>query len=397
MIAKTLLQAPAAPATGARPLVIDTLVCFSHLRWDFVYQRPQQLLSRFAHTMKVFFVEEPVFDSNGEDYLAVTMQPGDITVLVPHLQSGLSEAVVNRCLQKLIDSAIRPLNMMSTVFWYYNPMALAVTSHHHPALTVYDCMDELSAFNFAPPNIVAQEQQLLQCADLVFTGGRSLYIAKKDQHPLVFLFPSSIDKTHFQSARQIKEDPADQAPIPHPRLGFFGVIDERFDIDLIREAAQMQPDWHFVFVGPVVKIATDSLPHAPNIHYLGARTYQQLPAYIAGWDISLIPFAQNASTRFISPTKTPEYLAAGVPVISTPIKDVINPYGNNGLVSIVSDANGLIREAGALLHRDGYADWLARADAFLAPQSWDNTCAAMLNIVQHTVAYPSRHQSEARA
>lgn len=395
MTIQTLHHAPAATATNAHPPTIDTLVCFSHLRWDFVYQRPQQLLSRFAKTMNIYFVEEPVFDSDGEDYMTISLHPDHITVMVPHLQAGLPEAVCNRCLRKLIDEAMRPLNMPTTIFWYYSPMALRITGHHQPALTVYDCMDELSAFAFAPTDIAAREQLLLQRADLVFTGGRSLYNAKKNQHLFVYFFPSSIDKAHFQSARCIKEDPADQALIPHPRLGFFGVIDERFDTTLIRNAAAARPDWHFVLIGPVVKISADSLPQAPNIHYLGGKTYQQLPTYIAGWDISLIPFAQNASTRFISPTKTPEYLAAGVPVISTPIKDVINPYGVNGLVSIVNDAEGLVREAGTLLLREQYTDWLARVDEFLAPLSWDHTCRNMLDIVTQTLAQRTNHQSKA--
>ena len=209
-------------------------------------------------------------------------------------------------------------------------MSLAFSDHLAPGLIVYDCMDELSAFRGAPPELVEREVELMCRANLVFTGGYSLYEAKRQRHDNAHPFPSSVDVEHFAAARRPQHDPDDQAEIPHPRLGFYGVIDERLDIALIEQVARMRPDWQIVLVGPVVKIDPAELPQRDNIHYLGGKTYDELPQYLSGWDVAIMPFALNESTRFISPTKTPEYLAGGCPVVSTPITDVVRTYGDTG-------------------------------------------------------------------
>lgn len=362
-------------------LIADSLICFSHLRWDFVFQRPQQLLTRFAGFMKVYFIEEPVFIADIEDFLVTRISDEGIFVIVPHIQEHLLPEEQTKRLRTLMDVALCSVDLTTAILWYYNPMAYQFTNHLNAALIVYDCMDELSAFKFAPTDISIREEQLMRNADIVFTGGRSLFNAKKDKHSNVYFFPSSIDKDHFRSARQTITAPEDQLNIPHPRLGFFGVIDERFDVALIKEAALAQPGWQFIFLGPVVKISPDCLPQGDNIHFLGSKPYRQLPQYLAGWDIALIPFELNESTRFISPTKTPEYLAAGVPVISTPIEDVINPYGVIGLVHIVGNGQGLIHEAKEILSGTDYEKWIERVDEFLEPESWDNTCLQMMDII----------------
>jgi len=242
-------------------------------------------------------------------------------------------------------------------------------------------MDELSNFKFAPASLKELELELFAKADIVFTGGNNLYAAKKGQHHNIHSFPSSIDKPHFAKARLALDSPEDQAAVPGPRFGFYGVIDERFDIDLIREVAERNKGWNFVLIGPVVKIDPETLPKLPNIHYLGSKTYEELPIYLSGWHIALVPFLLNDSTKYISPTKTPEYLAGGVPVISTPIVDVVNPYGDNELVHIVSNADefiaAAIKEFGNL-HRGA---WLNRVDHFLADNSWDNTWSKMAGLV----------------
>jgi UDP-galactopyranose mutase len=224
----------------------------------------------------------------------------------------------------------------------------------------------------------------MEKADVVFTGGQSLYEAKKDRHANIYAFPSSIETAHFARARQITHEPADQQSIPHPRLGFYGVIDERFDIELIREVAAARPEWHFVFLGPVVKIDPATLPQGENIHWLGQKTYDELPVYLAGWDVALIPFQLNESTRFISPTKTPEYLAAGIPVISSSIRDVVFPYGNDGLVAIADDAPTFMAAAAAQLQLKGAArdTWRQEVDSFLSGNSWDTTQEAMFQQIK---------------
>ena len=364
------------------------LVVLSHLRWDFVYQRPQHLLSRCARPRRVFFIEEPIF-GQGPMQLDVTKREDNLYVVVPRLPEGLhSELAVEAIQQALVNQMFAEYQIKDYALWYYTPMALGWTRHLKPLATVYDCMDELSAFKHAPRALRDREAELFARADLVFTGGQSLYEAKRTQHPNVYAFPSSIDRAHFARARDIKADPADQAGIPHPRLGFFGVLDERLDIELLDGVAAARPDWQIVMIGPVVKIDPADLPKRPNIHYLGGKSYQELPAYIAGWDVAALLFARNESTRFISPTKTPEYLAAGKPVVSTSIRDVVRPYGEQQLVRIADTVDEFVRAA-AELGMDEHVDdeaWRARVDEFLAKISWDKTWQQMEDLIGEVVA-----------
>jgi UDP-galactopyranose mutase len=368
------------------------LICLSHLRWDFVYQRPQHLLSRCARARRVFFFEEPVY-GQGPLRLDVSQREENLYVVVPHLPEGLlSEVAVEAIQQALVERLISEQSITEYVLWYYTPMALGWTSHLKPAAVVYDCMDELSAFKFAPRALREREAELLGRADVVFTGGQSLYEAKKDKHPNIHAFPSSIDRAHFAQARELTAEPADQAGIPHPRMGFFGVLDERFDAALLEGVADARPDWHFVIIGPVVKISEDDLPKRANIHYLGGKSYQELPAYLAGWDVAALFFALNEHTRFISPTKTPEYLAAGKPVVSTSIRDVVRPYGELGLVHIADDVAEFIKAASAAGMDDAAEDerWLSRVDEFLATNSWDETWGRMAALIGEAVTASRR-------
>jgi UDP-galactopyranose mutase len=269
------------------------------------------------------------------------------------------------------------------VAWYYTPMMLPFSRHLDADVTVFDAMDELSKFKFAPAHLLELEQELIDKADVVFTGGSSLYEAKKDRHPSVHCFPSSVDRCHFAKARARQFDPADQEDLPRPRLGFYGVIDERFDTELLSQIAAMRPNWSFVMVGPVVKIAEEDLPKRPNIHYVGSKTYDQLPCYLSGWDVALMPFAMNESTQFISPTKTPEYLAGGKPVVSTPIKDVVRHYGHIEGVLIADNADDFVAqcEKALELSRNPESGWLAEADLMLSATSWDTTQARMAGLI----------------
>ncbi|HTG56730.1 MAG TPA: glycosyltransferase family 1 protein [Niabella sp.] len=355
------------------------LIVFSHLRWYFVYQRPQHLISRFAQMYRTIYIEEPVF-KNGDNGYSLCYDQSGVVVITPemnHTHSDDTHPVMERILQQLFqDLAIRKY-----IVWYYTPMALPFTRHLDPMLTVYDCMDELSAFKFAPPALLELEKELLSKATLVFTGGRSLYEHKRAQSSApVHCFPSSIDKSHFHKARLLQSDTHDQHHIPFPRFGFFGVIDERFDIDLIDAVAAQKPEWQFILIGPVVKIDEATLPRRNNIHYLGPKKYEELPAYISSWDVAILPFAVNESTRFISPTKTPEYLAAGKPVIATPIRDVIDPYGTLGFVKIVYDAASFIAYGEEELATKDIHKW-QRIDAYLDTMSWDSTWNEMHHLI----------------
>jgi len=374
---------------------LPDLVCLSHLRWNFVFQRPQHLLSRFAKERRVFFFEEPVF-GKGRARLQVTRSPEGVWVAVPHLPEGLDERSVLEAQQALLDEMLLRHAVKQYVTWYYTPMALGFTRHLKPSAVAYDCMDELSAFRGAPPALLQREVELLQRADVVFTGGQSLYEAKKDRHPNVHAFPSSVDVAHFATARHPLPEPADQASIPHPRLGFFGVVDERMDLELLAAVADARPDWQLVILGPVVKIDPASLPRRPNLHFLGGKLYTELPTYLASWDVALMPFARNESTRFISPTKTPEYLAAGKPVVSTSIRDVVRPYGDLGLVHIADAPEDFVRACEAALTEDR-STWLPRVDAHLASMSWDSTWAGMKALLDAATKLPMGEDEQSTA
>ena len=357
---------------------VPTLLCLSHLRWSFVYQRPQHLMSRFARDYNVLFHEEPIPTEDAQPWLEVRPEANGVQVLIPRLPHGCEGETALRVQRELLDGYLAKLGVNDLLLWFYTPMALGYADHLKPKLTVYDCMDELSAFRGAPPELIERERELLARADLVFTGGYSIWEAKRQLHDNAFAFPSSVDVAHFAEARRPQADPADQAEIDHPRLGFYGVIDERFDIQLVAQVAAQHPDWQFVLVGPVVKIDPAELPQRDNIHYLGAKTYDELPAYLAGWDVAIMPFAMNDSTRFISPTKTPEYLAGGCPVVSTPIRDVVRTYGDTDIVHIADTPAAFVAAVqDALADAQDRDRLLKTADEILGDMSWDHTWALM--------------------
>jgi UDP-galactopyranose mutase len=362
-------------ATAGPPAGRPLLVCFSHLRWDFVFQRPQHLMSRFAASHDVRVWEEPVFlpAPAAPRVEARTVAP-NLTIATPQLVEGMAEELVEAALCALLDDYLG--TDQPQVAWYYTPMMLPFSRHLRADCTVYDCMDELANFRFAPPRLLELEAELFERADLVFTGGYSLYEAKRSRHPSVHPFPSSVDIAHFAQARATP--PANE----RPTLGFYGVLDERFDIDLLAAIADARPGWRFEMVGPIVKISPDELPKRDNIAYPGPATYDQLPGVLAGWDVALMPFAINDATRFISPTKTPEYLAAGKPVVSTPVRDVIRHYGRLQGVKIAATADEFVagcEAALALASSDG--DWLGEVDQALSSMSWNTTQRRMAGLI----------------
>lgn len=353
------------------------ILCFSHLRWDFVFQRPQHLMSRFAAGRPVYYFEEAV--ESGASRLARRVCPmTGVTILTPHLPQGHAAAD----LRALLDALLAEIG--PAVAWYYTPTALPFSHHVAWLATVYDCMDELSAFRFAPAELQVLERRLMRSADLVFTGGASLHAARRNLHPNIHCFPSGVDLGHFFTARGVLAEPEDQASIRRPALGYFGVIDERLDMPLLAALAALRPDWQFVMLGPVAKLRAEELPQAANLHWLGARSYQELPAYLSHWDVALMPFAINDATRFISPTKAPEYLAGGCRVVSTPVPDVVSRFAGIGAVAIAADAAGFVAAAEAAMARSDVADFVA-VDDLLATISWDNIqdrMAALLDAAQ---------------
>jgi UDP-galactopyranose mutase len=329
----------------------------------------------------VFYFEEPVFGMTDMPRLHLRETTEAVQVAVPYLPSNIKPEDVECALRDLVDELIFEEDLSAYTVWYYTPMALPFTRHLEPVSVLFDKMDELSLFKGAPQALIDMETELLKKADLVFTGGHSMFEASKHRHHNIHPFPSSIDYEHFSQGRQALVEPDDQVNIPHPRLGFYGVIDERFNIELLRDMAALRQDYQFVIVGPVVKIDPESLPKASNIHYLGKKDYHALPLYLAGWDCAFMPFALNDSTRFISPTKTPEFLAAGKPVVSTSITDVVNPYGTRKLIHIADTAEEFVKSCElAMKERTEMPDWMERVDSFLSGNSWEETFLRMAKL-----------------
>jgi UDP-galactopyranose mutase len=357
------------PATGKKS---DLLICFSHLRWDFVFQRPQHLMTRFAENYDVLYWEEPIVADVSAPQLDVRLGASGVRIATPQLPAAMDIALHEMALRELLNGYLAG-DARHVVRWYYTPMMLPFSRHIHCAYTVYDCMDELSAFKFAPPALQWLEKELFEQAEVVFTGGYSLYEAKREKHANVHPVPSSVDKAHFARARSICGPKSG-----NPRIGFYGVVDERFDIELLAKVAALRPHIDFEIVGPVVKIDAQSLPQAANIIYTGQQDYDQLPVCLARWDAAMMPFAINESTQYISPTKTPEYLAAARPVISTPVRDVERHYGDTPGVMIAETAEGFAAACDcALIFAKDKSEWLPAVDQQLAGLSWDKNAWAM--------------------
>ncbi len=344
-------------------------------------------MHRFARRGRVFFFEEHIPTDHDRAYLEFHAF-GDTEVMAvrPRVPRGWEGMQLQAALSGLLDQLLAIHGSERPILWFYTPMMFPFAAHVDAAAIVYDCMDELSGFRFAPPQLRLNEKALMRRADAVFTGGHSIYEAKRDRHANIHPFPSSVDTAHFAKARSAQPTPADQAGIAGPIFGFYGVIDERLDLQLVSHVAAARPDWSLVMLGPVAKIDEADLPRAGNIHYLGRKDYGDLPAYVSGWDVALMPFALNEATRFISPTKTPEYLAAGRPVVSTPVTDVARHYGDVDGVKIADGAVAFVQACKqALALSQDPSQWRSSADARLATMSWDDTFRQMAALVDEAV------------
>ena len=377
---------------------LDALICFSHLRWSFVWQRPQHLLTRLATSVDVIVVEEPETSPDAASpSLRVSEANDGLTVLTPVFPQSLdvgwgfndaSNSVIAGLLTEFLASRDLDGPDRRIATWYYTPMALgAFPDSIRVDIAVYDVMDELANFKGAPADIKAREQAMFDHADVVFTGGPSLYESRVHRHANIHCLPSGVEASHFATARLISELPSDLTSLPRPIIGFYGVIDERLDLELLEAVAERRPDWSIVLIGPVVKIDESDLPLRPNLYYLGKRDYAELPAYLAGFDVAILPFAINEATRFISPTKTLEYLAGGAPIVSTPIVDVVSLYGD--VVAIADDVDAFV-EATAGRLAESQADRTRRrkrAAEILVQHEWNAIVGRMMTEIESAARF----------
>lgn len=339
-------------------------------------------MTRLTRQFQVAYVDPPQLDTaiSAPELRELRVDQGVRVVqpFFPAEQAATPEgywAAWYNLLPQVLHSGAGPV-----VLWVSSPYADGLVERAKPSiqLCVYDCMDDLASFKDGTPEMRVREQNLLSLADLVFTGGYSMYTARKDLHPHVICFPSGVDVEHY---RQVQNEAtpiaAACATIPQPQLGYFGVLDERIDWALIADAAAQRPEWHWVLVGPTAKIDPAALPHAANIHYMGKQAYADLPSYLKSFAIATMPFALNEATRFISPTKTLEYLAGGKPVISSSVPDVVAFYRD--IVTIADGSAAWISAITELLQADP-AERRARnerAEPLLQAQTWDAIASRM--------------------
>lgn len=343
------------------------MIVFCHLRWDFVYQRPQHLISRLSQKFKILVVEEPIGKrADADNKPEIREISASLHIMRPKIEH----------LQELGNYLKKHLKLNQyRIAWFYSAAFSSVLDEINFETVVYDCMDELSLFKGASPELIKQEEYLLSAADVVFTGGKSLYESKKVKHHHVYCFPSSIDAAHFSKALEENlPKPEDLEIIENPIIGYFGVIDERIDLALIEKTAQQLPSYAFVMIGPICKIGEEDLPQAENIYYLGMKSYEELPYYLRYFDFAMMPFALNDATKFISPTKTLEYMAAMKPIVSTKIKDVVRDYSNS--INLIENSEDFVNAI-----RSPMTDYEVEYEKILENTSWDKTAEKMTSII----------------
>ena len=316
------------------------IICLSHLKWErTLFQRPQQLMQQMSHRRKVLYVAV----CGLREFLAALLRGRirelygrhneNLTYLnLPHLLFFSRLPLIGPLASWLTASALKALarrrGLGEATLWLYFPRFVESLKHFPHRQLVYDCMDFFEGFSSTDAGIRDDEQRLLRQADLVFTGGKSLQRAREGVNPRTYCFPSGVEFEHFhQAAQTATAIPEDIQRLPRPILGYFGAVDERIDFALLASVCRQRPQWSVVLLGP--RIMQQPLPESlPNFHYLGKKDYGQLPHYLKAFDVCLMPFVISELTQRISPTKTPEYLAGGKPVVSTAIPDVVADYSD---------------------------------------------------------------------
>lgn len=411
----TVIERASGPPEAVRQRLenrASALIVFSHLRWSGVYQRPQHLLTRFAVEIPVFVIEEPLFSADApvRAHVKVSVNKA-VTILTPilpcssHFDYGFTAQnviAIKRLIAPILakHGLITPSGVSNIagrpIVWYYTPMALgALPDEITPSLVVFDAMDDLASFRSAPESLRNQEALMFQTADLIFAGGPTLYRSRQSRHSSVHCFPSGVEAEHFAQAAQGLPASAKLSRLEGPVIGFYGVLDERIDFPLIAAVADARPDWNIAMIGPLAKIAESDLPRRPNISYHGPQAYADLPSFLAGFNVAILPFALNEATRSISPTKTLEYLAAQKPVVSTNIADVVSLYGD--AVSVADDATSFIAAIDAAL-AESPSDQRRRqaaGRAHLAAHDWDVIAAEMVSLMAGTLSARGNHLGSA--
>ncbi|HKP92663.1 MAG TPA: glycosyltransferase [Chthoniobacterales bacterium] len=386
---KYIAAAPPVHTTKTDPYPI---IVHSHLGWDWVWQRPQQFLSRFSKRHPILFIEAPYPSAKASVARATLREISDYpNIIVLQMEMPAARwndgAWVDKKRRQLVQSVLAgPLGKRfeSPVQWFYDPMAVtAFAGHLNERAIVYDCMDELSLFRGSPPELVRRERELLAVADVVFAGGPKIWRAKREFNKNCFSFGCGVDAKHFARARNPELPvPQDIADRPHPVYGYVGVVDERIDYDLLAALAD-HGDGSVVIVGPSTKVDPATFPQRPNLYWLGGRDYSELPAYAKGFDVCLMPFAINDATAFINPTKALEYMGTGRPIVSTAIDDVVDQFSE--VVAIARDHTDFILKARASAARPDERR-IRRGLALVRRNSWESIVRQLEQHIAETLA-----------
>ena len=341
------------------------LLVFSHLRWDYIFQRQLQVLSRYAKHRRVYFIEEAILGVTNEPRLYIKTADAKLNIIVPYLPNGLSDSEVNTSMRLMLDELLLDEDIENFTTFYYSPKPLIYSSHLKPSLIFFDCMDD---------ERLLSNNELINKSNYIFTSSQSLHEDNSSHQYNLHLLPDSFEFAHFEKSRVLLNEPHDQINIPHPRIGYYGVVDEKFNLKLLDKMSDLRPEFQFIIMGPVVGIDSSTLPKKPNIHYLGKKDFQSLPFYLSSWDCAFMPYAHNDATRFTSPTKTAELLASGTPVVSTSIFNVVHPYADAKLIHIADHPEHFVECIEKAINESNYdPEWLERVDQFLEGKSWDST------------------------
>src|SRR5436190_3345417 len=360
-----------------------SIVVHSHLRWDWVWQRPQQFLSRLSRKHRVLFVENPNPSGDVRTTRVNLREVSDfpnINVLQIEIPANRRSDMPwidkerRRVVQSLLSGPVGQ-SFTSIVQWFYDPMAVTgFAGQLDEQLIVYDCMDELSLFRGAPPELVRRERELLAVADVVFAGGPKIWRAKRELNPNCFCYGCGVDAKHFGEACDPElRVPHDMAGLPRPVFGYIGVVDERIDYELLARLADSTPG-SVVMVGPWTKVDPASFPRRDNLHWLGGRDYSDLPRYAKGFDVCIMPFAINEATRFINPTKALEYMATGRPIVSTPVEDVVAQFSD--VITITKDATAFANACARVAVQPDSRQ-IERGLALAQQNSWESIVARL--------------------
>ncbi|MBN1593755.1 MAG: glycosyltransferase [Candidatus Coatesbacteria bacterium] len=346
-----------------------------------LWQRPQQIAVRIANRHPVLYVWPryaselarrkskseftPSDGAKGVHLLAPLLLPFERAIKgIYRINLKTISSLISAALPR-IDADGRP------VLWFYAPRFAPIIDSLDHAAVVYDIMDEHSAFGFARRETMELERRLLESADVVFAGTNALAERKAEFAPDIKYYPCGVEFDHFSSALGGSLPvPAALSEVEGPVIGYFGAVDDRLDFDMIFAVARAYPEWNFLLAGPWLSSRQRSeLETTGNIILPGLVDYSELPAYLARFDVAILPFVLNKLTLHIHPTKALEYLASRTPVISTAIPDVVKFY--SGIIDIVSTADEFASAVERALEKPN-EDAIERGFELARSSSWEN-------------------------